>query len=93
MANETFGRLVVNHQICQTAKLCAIANYNTYFFSWLDPLIWTGYRRELKQEDLYAVPDTCRSQKLLSDFKRYVFDSILCGWEFVSCCYVVIAVK
>ena len=40
--------------------------------SWLDSLIWTGYKRELKQEDLYAVPDNCRSQKLLREFKRYV---------------------
>ena len=46
------------------------------FFSWLDPLIWTGYRRELKQEDLYAVPNTCRSQILLRDFKTYVFDML-----------------
>ena len=40
--------------------------------SWLDSLIWTGYKRELKQEDLYAVPDNCMSQKLLKEFKRYV---------------------
>ena len=40
--------------------------------SWLDSLIWTGYKRELKQEDLYAVPDNCRSQKLLREFKKYV---------------------
>ena len=40
--------------------------------SWLDSLIWTGYKRELKQEDLYAIPDNCRSQVLLSEFKRCV---------------------
>ena len=40
--------------------------------SWLDSLIWTGYKRELKQEDLYAVPDNCKSQKLLREFKRCV---------------------
>ena len=40
--------------------------------SWLDSLIWTGYKRELKQEDLYAIPDNCRSQVLLREFKRCV---------------------
>ncbi|XP_065882476.1 ATP-binding cassette subfamily C member 4-like [Dysidea avara] len=42
-----------------------------FFFAWLDPLIWTGYRRELKQEDLYATPEAAKSQKLLKDFKTY----------------------
>ena len=42
------------------------------FCSWLDSLIWTGCKRELKQEDLYATPDNCRSQKLLKEFKRCV---------------------
>jgi len=45
--------------------------FHTCICSWLDPLIWTGYKRELKQEDLYATPDTCRSQNLLSSFRRY----------------------
>ena len=46
--------------------------------SWLDSLIWTGYKRELKQEDLYVVPDNCRSQKLLKDFKRCVCVCCVC---------------
>ncbi|XP_065902754.1 ATP-binding cassette sub-family C member 4-like isoform X2 [Dysidea avara] len=41
------------------------------FFVWLDPLVWTGYRRELNQEDLYANPEGAKSQKLLKDFKKY----------------------
>ena len=48
------------------------------FSSWLDTLIWTGYRRELRQEDLYANPDHCRSQVLLKEFKKYVCSMYVC---------------
>ena len=52
--------------------------------SWLDSLIWTGYKRELKQEDLYAIPDNCRSQVLLRGFKRCV-----CVYIIYVCCMCV----
>jgi len=45
-------------------------NFGIVVNSWLESLIWTGYRRELKQEDLYTVPEGAKSQKLLADFKR-----------------------
>ena len=40
--------------------------------SWLDPLIWRGYRRELKQEDLYVIPKEVESKSLLKRFNRLV---------------------
>ena len=42
------------------------------FASWLDPLFWIGYTRELKQEDLYATPTEARSQHLLEHFDKYI---------------------
>ena len=44
------------------------------FTSWLDPLIWIGYKRELKQEDLYATPEGARSQILLEKFEKLVIN-------------------
>ncbi|XP_065897571.1 ATP-binding cassette sub-family C member 4-like [Dysidea avara] len=41
------------------------------FLSWLDPLIWIGYKRELKQDDLYATPKRTRSQILVKKFNKY----------------------
>ena len=38
--------------------------------SWIDPLIWKGYKRELKQEDLYVTPKEVESQALLKQFNR-----------------------
>ena len=56
--------------------------------SWLDSLIWTGYKRELKQEDLYETPESCRSQKLLRGFKKCV-----CVCVYVcTCVYVCVRV-
>jgi len=49
------------------------SKYNfLHIVSWLDPLFWIGYRRELKQEDLYATPQEARSQHLLEQFDKYV---------------------
>ena len=42
------------------------------FFSWVDPLFWFGFRKELEQKDLYAVPGEARSQELLKCFSRYI---------------------
>ena len=41
--------------------------------SWLDPIFWIGYRRELKQDDLYAAPEEARSQDLSECFNKYVY--------------------
>jgi len=43
-----------------------------YSFSWLDPLIWVGYKRELTHEDLYATPESIKSQHLLKRFNKLV---------------------
>jgi len=40
--------------------------------SWLDPLIWVGYKRELTDEDLYAIPEDYKSQHLLERFNKSV---------------------
>ena len=58
------------HTHTQIFLYSELANDIIFYSSWLDSLIWTGYKRELKQEDLYAIPDNCRSQKLLREFKR-----------------------
>ena len=44
----------------------------SFLVSWLDPLIWRGYRRELKQEDLYVIPKEVESKSLLKRFNRLV---------------------
>ncbi|XP_065913909.1 ATP-binding cassette sub-family C member 4-like isoform X2 [Dysidea avara] len=41
------------------------------FFSWLDPLIWLGYKRELTHQDLYATPEGFKSQYLSERFNKY----------------------
>ncbi|XP_065916538.1 ATP-binding cassette subfamily C member 4-like isoform X2 [Dysidea avara] len=42
------------------------------FYCWLDPIFWIGYnRRELKQDDLYTVPEEARSQDLSVCFNKY----------------------
>ncbi|XP_065916533.1 ATP-binding cassette sub-family C member 4-like isoform X2 [Dysidea avara] len=41
------------------------------FYCWLDPIFWIGYRRELKQDDLYAAPEEARSQDLSECFNKY----------------------
>ena len=57
--------------MCKSMNIYDILCGMLYVYSsWLDSLIWTGYKRELKQEDLYAIPDNCRSQVLLKGFKR-----------------------
>ena len=48
--------------------------------SWLDPLIWKGYKRELKQEDLYVIPKEVESQILLKRFSRLE----------VHCCFLML---
>ncbi|XP_065914062.1 ATP-binding cassette sub-family C member 4-like isoform X2 [Dysidea avara] len=42
-----------------------------HFFSWIDPLIWVGFKRELTHEDLYATPEDVKSQHLLERFNKY----------------------
>ena len=44
--------------------------------SWLDPLIWRGYKRELKQKDLYIIPKELESQALLKCFNRLVISIV-----------------
>jgi len=44
--------------------------------SWIGPLVWSGYRRELKQEDLYANLEGARSQKLLKDSKSNAIPTV-----------------
>ena len=41
-----------------------------YCQSWLDSLFWIGYKRELKQEDLYATPEEARLQYILEKFSK-----------------------
>ena len=43
---------------------------SSFLISWLDPLIWRGYQRELRQEDLYVLPKEVESQSLLKQFNR-----------------------
>ena len=38
--------------------------------SWLDSFFWIGYKHELKQEDLYAIPEEAQSQYLLEHFDK-----------------------
>ena len=51
---------------------------HAHLVSWLDPLFWIGYTRELKQEDLYATPKEARSQHLLEQFNKYNFNISVC---------------
>ena len=40
----------------KTVSPQASASYiSLLFFSWLDPLVWTGWKRPLRQQDLPAV--------------------------------------
>ena len=39
---------------------------------WLDPLFWTGCRRGLTLDDLYAHPGEVDSKMLLNKFNRYL---------------------
>jgi len=38
--------------------------------SWVDTLIWIGYRRELTQDDMYSIPEYVKSQNLLEHFNK-----------------------
>ncbi|XP_065897567.1 ATP-binding cassette sub-family C member 4-like isoform X2 [Dysidea avara] len=49
---------------------------NLLLKSWLDPLIWIGYKRELKQDDLYATPKGAQSQILVKKFNKYWNDEL-----------------
>ena len=44
--------------------------YGVTACSWLDVFFWIGYKRELKQEDLYATPEEGQSQHLLDHFNK-----------------------
>ena len=48
---------------------CIIAGIITTC-SWLDSFFWIGYKRELKQEDLYTTPEEAQSQYLLECFNK-----------------------
>ena len=50
-------------------------NY-TALFRWLEPLLFKGYREELRHEDLYPIPSTMASQSLLKKFNRCSFAHI-----------------
>jgi len=47
-------------------------NKFSYFlvYSWLDLLIWLGYKQDLTQDDLYDAPEEVQSQYLLKIFSR-----------------------
>ena len=47
-----------------------------YSFRWLEPLLFRGYREELRHEDLLPIPSTMASQSLLKKFNR-------CSWALV----------
>ena len=40
--------------------------------SWLNALMWKGYKQELKHEDLYATPEESLSQVLYRRFNKLV---------------------
>ncbi|XP_065919562.1 ATP-binding cassette sub-family C member 4-like isoform X2 [Dysidea avara] len=42
-----------------------------FFFHWVTYIMWKGFRRELKHEDLYATPEESRSQELHKTFNKY----------------------
>ena len=44
----------------------------TIYYSWLNPLMWKGFRQELKHKDLYATPEESRSQLLQEHFNRLI---------------------
>ena len=47
------------------------------FDSWLNSLMWKGFRHELKHKDLYATPEESRSQELQKRFNKLVtFDGL-----------------
>ncbi|XP_065919842.1 ATP-binding cassette sub-family C member 4-like isoform X2 [Dysidea avara] len=45
-----------------------------FFFHWLNSLLWKGFRRELKHEDLFATPEESKSQELHRNFSKYWVD-------------------
>ena len=38
---------------------------------WVEPLVWTGFRRSLNQSDVSVTPDEADATKLLGVFNRY----------------------
>ncbi|XP_064381893.1 ATP-binding cassette sub-family C member 4-like isoform X2 [Halichondria panicea] len=42
-----------------------------FLSSWVDPLLWLGFKRTLTQNDLYAHPPETDSEKLLEDFNSH----------------------
>ena len=58
-----FG-LILSH--VATGWLCFILS------SWLNALMWKGYKQELKHEDLYATPEESLSQVLYRRFNKLV---------------------
>ena len=46
-----------------------------YWSSWLNALMWKGYKQELKHEDLYATPEESLSQVLYDRFNKWVYVS------------------
>ena len=46
----------VDNEKMKTVSMQASASYiSLLFFSWLDPLVWNGWKRPLRQHDLPAV--------------------------------------
>jgi ATP-binding cassette subfamily C (CFTR/MRP) protein 4 len=40
-------------------------------FTWIDPLMWLGWRNDIKQEDLYVHPQEVDAERLLRKFNKY----------------------
>ena len=47
------------------------ANVTMIFCSWIDPLLWTGFKRPLTHSDIYAHPSEADSRHLLEKFNRF----------------------
>ena len=49
-----------------------MAMFHSMYCSWLNALMWKGYKQELKHEDLYATPEESLSQVLYRRFNKLV---------------------
>ena len=52
------------------ACLVHVQLHALHMCSWIDPLFWHGFKQEVTQKDLYAVPEEAKSQDLLKKFDR-----------------------
>ena len=64
-------RVYVRAVCACTILICVFLVYILVLLcSWLDSFFWIGYKHELKQEDLYAIPEEAQSQYLLEHFDK-----------------------